>query len=124
VVACYPKLIQAGQTEWAKQLFSHFQLAMQSHLDQWPDDAMSANNLAWMYCQCDLNLEQALSLSQHAVKLAPSSAVYLDTLAETQFRLGLADQAIQSMRGCVRLSPREPHYRNNLVRYSGLVEGR
>jgi hypothetical protein len=119
VVACYPKLVQAGQNEWAKQLFSRFQSAMQSHLSQWPDDAMTANNLAWMYCQCDLNLEQAMSLSQHAVKLAPSSAVYLDTLAETQFRLGQTDQAIQSMRGCVRLVPREPHYRNNLVRYSG-----
>lgn len=118
VVACYPKLIKAEQNEWAEQLFSRYQTAMKSHLETWPDDAMTANNLAWMYCQCDLHLDQALSLAQQAVRLAPSSAVYLDTLAETQFRLGQINQAIQSMRGCVRLSPREPHYRDNLARYS------
>jgi tetratricopeptide (TPR) repeat protein len=79
---------------------------------------MNLNNLAWMYTQCERELDRALELSQRAVQLAPSSAVYLDTLAEVHFRRGNSQKAVELMRECVYLDPREPHYRENLDRFS------
>jgi predicted Zn-dependent protease len=70
-----------------------------------------------MYAKCDYKLETALNWSARAVELSPTSAVYLDTLAEIQFRMGNVTQAIESMRGCIKLDPRGSHYRANLVRF-------
>lgn len=118
VVHCFPLWQQAGQQEFAEGLFLGYEKSLLQHLENWPKDAMNLNNLAWMYAQCDRQLDKALELSQRAVRLAPSSAVYLDTLAEVYFRLGDHVKAIETMRQCVGLDPREPHYRENLVRFA------
>ncbi len=117
VVQCYPSLTQAGQSQLAEELFEQYEQAMLQQIRRWPNDATALNNLAWMYAKCDRNLEQALELAQRAVGLAPSSPVFLDTLAEVEFRNGLVERALESMRGCVKLDPRDQHYRENLVRY-------
>lgn len=122
VCQCYPLLLKAGEPELADELYSKYQAAMLAQLQQWPDDSTALNNLAWMYSQCDRQLDDAARLSQRAVKLAPSSAVFLDTLAEVQFRQGHVEQALETMRQCVRLDPRELHYRENLARYQQGVQ--
>jgi tetratricopeptide (TPR) repeat protein len=118
VVSCYPLLVKAGQQDFAQQLFTQFESALLNQIRQWPEDAMSLNNLAWMYAKCGVKLDEALDLSRQAVKLVPSSAVYLDTLAEVQYRRGEVDLAIETMRNCARIDPRAPGYRKNLVRFS------
>lgn len=118
VVNCFPPLVAAGQTEMAEELFRRYSDSVGEHLRSWPNDAMNLNNLAWMYTQCERELDRALELSQRAVQLAPSSAVYLDTLAEVHFRRGNSQKAVELMRECVYLDPREPHYRENLDRFS------
>lgn len=117
VCKCYPLLLKAGKPELAEELYSKYQVAMLAQLERWPDDSTALNNLAWMYAQCDRQLDDAARLSQRAVELAPSSAVFLDTLGEVQFRQGDLDEALETMRQCIRLDPRERHYRENLVRY-------
>ena len=117
VCQCYPLLLKAGETELAEELYTRYQTVMLEQLEQWPDDSTALNNLAWMYAKCDRQLEEAAKLSQRAVQLAPSSPVFLDTLGEVQFRQGQVDRALETMRQCVRLDPREQHYRENLVRY-------
>jgi Tfp pilus assembly protein PilF len=117
VISCYPIWVEAGRIDQADALFERYQTALNAHLEQWPNDAMNLNNMAWMYCQCDRNLEQALRMSEQAVELIPSSAVYLDTLAEVHFRMGDVGRAIELMRQCVTMDPREDHYRENLNRY-------
>ncbi|MCA9134910.1 MAG: hypothetical protein KDA45_17195, partial [Planctomycetales bacterium] len=117
VVQCYPRLQAAGQSELAQQLFDSYEQNMLQQLELWPQDATALNNLAWMYSQCDVKLDAALPLICRAVELAPSSAVFLDTLAEVEFRSGDVAAALETMRSCVRLDPREAHYRENLVRF-------
>ncbi len=117
VCQCYPLLRDKGQTELAQQLFVNYEQEMERQIERWPNDATALNNLAWMYSQCDLKLDRARELSQRAVELAPSSAVFLDTLAEIEFRSGNLAAAGQTMRDCIRLDPRERHYRENLVRF-------
>jgi tetratricopeptide (TPR) repeat protein len=111
-------LVKAGQHEFAQQLFSQFESALKEQIRQWPEDAMSLNNLAWMYAKCNVKLNEALELSRKAVGLVPSSAVYLDTLAEVHYHRGEVDLAIETMRDCVRIDPRGKGYRKNLVRFS------
>lgn len=117
VVQCYPRLREAGELEQADNLFAAYEQRMLDQLQRWPRDASALNNLAWMYARCDRALEKGMSLSRRAVELAPTSAVFLDTLAELEFRSGLREQAIATMRHCVRLDPREVHYRENLIRF-------
>lgn len=117
VVQCYPPLIAAGETELAEELFTSYEQNMLQQISHWPHDATALNNLAWMYSQCDRKLEEAQQLAQQATALAPHSAIFLDTLAEVEFRSGLVEAASETMRECVRLDPREIHYRDNLVRF-------
>lgn len=118
VIQCYPKLVASGHQEMAEELLVRYETELERQLELWPKDATSLNNTAWMYSQCDIKLDRALELAQQAVALAPSSPVFLDTFAEVQFRRGDVDAAIESMRGCVKLDPRDKHYRENLVRFS------
>jgi tetratricopeptide (TPR) repeat protein len=118
VVNCYPLLREAGQLELAQELFKQYEAALLQQLKAWPNDAMALNNLAWMYAKSDEKLDQAYQLSRQAVMLVPNSAVYLDTLAEVQFHRGDIEEALATMRNCVRLDPRAPNYRKNLVRFS------
>ncbi len=117
VVQCYPKLVEAEQLEFAEQIFAAYETTMLEHIGRWPLDATASNNLAWMYSQCDRKLEDALQLANTAVGLAPNSAVFLDTLAEVQFRQGHAAEAYRTMLQCVRIDPRDRRYRENLVRF-------
>lgn len=117
VVACYPRLVEAGQSAMADRLFDSYEANMLRQIAIWPNDAMALNNLAWMYTQCDRKLEDALRLAEKVVLLAPNSAVYLDTLAEVHYRSGRVEEAVETMQECVRLDPRENHYRANLIRF-------
>jgi Flp pilus assembly protein TadD len=117
VVQCYPRLMEAGETRFAEELFNEYQQTLLEQIKAWPNDSTALNNLAWMYARSNRNLTEALPLAQRGVELAPHSPVFLDTLAEVKYRLGMIDEAIEDMRGCVRLDPRSPNYRANLVRF-------
>lgn len=119
VVQCYPRLVEAGQTELAEQFFNLYETSMLQQIETWPGDATAWNNLAWMYSQCGRNLDRALEMAQRATQLAPNSEVYLDTLAEVQFLLGDVDAAYQTALECIRLDPRDTRYRDNLQRFRG-----
>ncbi len=117
VVQCYPRLVEAGEVEFAEQLFHDYELALQDQIKAWPNDSTALNNLAWMYSQCNQKLDKALSLASRGVELAPNSPVFLDTRAEVEYRLGMVEKAIETMRNCVRIDPRSANYRANLVRF-------
>ncbi|MEM8735319.1 MAG: hypothetical protein AAGG44_13895 [Planctomycetota bacterium] len=118
VVQCYPRLVAQGDMERANRLFDSYETTMLKQLERWPNDAMANNNLAWMYSQCDRKLEEAMRLAEKAVSLAPNSAVYLDTLAEVHYRSGRLTPAMLTMRNCIRLDPRDPHFQQNLLRFA------
>lgn len=117
VVQCFPRLRDAGQAERARQLFDSFESTMLRQIENWPNDTTALNNLAWMYAKCDQKLDEAYRLAQKAVSLAPNSHIYLDTLAEVHFRASRYEAAIAAMEDCIRMAPREQHYRHNLERF-------
>jgi tetratricopeptide (TPR) repeat protein len=61
-----------------------------------PHHATALNNLAWHFALRNENLEEALSLSQNSLALAPNQPNYLDTKAEILLRLGRFAEARQA----------------------------
>ncbi len=113
----YLELVATGNQKVGDDLFARYEKRLLEHLERWPKDATTHNNLAWMYARCNLKLEEALEHSQIAVELSPHSAILLDTLAEVQFRLKYYSAAIDSMHRCIQLDPRDPHLRRQLERF-------
>lgn len=118
----FHELVASGNQATAEKWFARYEQRLLAHLEQWPTDATSHNNLAWMYARCNLKLEEALEHSQTAVELSPHSPVLLDTLAEVQFRLNHRSAAIHSMQRCIQLDPRDPHFRRQLERFLQAAE--
>ena len=90
---------------------------LEEHLVRWPDDTLVGNNLAWLYANVERRLDRALELSQHVADLLPEESIYLDTLAEVEFRLGHIDKAIEISSRCRSLAPLETHHRTQVHRF-------
>jgi tetratricopeptide (TPR) repeat protein len=110
----YPRLVRQGQQAAADQLLERCSQRMLGHLQKWPDDAGSHNNLAWMFARCNQRLDEARQHAEIAVKLSEGAPTYIDTLAEILFRQGEIDRAIELAEQCIRLDPRHFHYRKQL----------
>ena len=65
---------------------------------------------------CRRNLDKALQHAEKAVELSPSTAGYLDTLAEVHFQRGDKDKAIAMQKRAVKLNPKKSYYRKQLKR--------
>jgi hypothetical protein len=79
--------------------------------------ARGHNDLAWLCARCRRHLDQGLTHAQTAVALAPTSAPYLDTLAEVHFPRGDQAKAIELMQRCLELVPGRDFYRGQLKRF-------
>ena len=113
----YPRLVKRGAQADADRLLERCSSRMLKHLEQWPQDAGSHNNLAWMYARCERHLDEALKHAQLAVELSEDAPTYIDTLAETHFRLGHLDEALRLAEKCTALDPRHDHYQQQLQRF-------
>jgi len=69
-----------------------------------PDDAASANDLAWLLAKQGERLDQAHALAQLALRIAPGVEV-LDTLGYVQMKQGDLDAAIGSFRRALDEQP-------------------
>jgi len=78
-----------------------FRRLIESH----PDNPTSLNYLGYMFADKGVNLEEALTLIQKAVKLDPTSGAYLDSLGWVHFRLGNLDLAEKHLTEAARLEP-------------------
>ncbi|MCU0711936.1 MAG: hypothetical protein MUC43_07735 [Pirellula sp.] len=98
--------------------FDLFWNKMKQQIDEFPNDAMSLNNVAWMASQCNRRLDEAIELSRRAVELRPDPT-YLDTLADLEFRLGNVEKAIEISQQCREIEPRDEQHRKQLRRFFG-----
>lgn len=81
--------------------------------------AVAANNLAWMYAEKGLNLDQALQLAQTAKASLPEQPEVNDTLGYVYLKKDLATLAVAPLRLSVEKDPRNPLYHYRLgVAYS------
>lgn len=100
--------------EW----FDLFWNKMKQQIEDFPNDAMTLNNIAWMASQCNRRLDEALAMSRRAVDLRPDPT-YLDTLADLEFRVGNVEKAIEISQKCRELEPRDDQHRKQLRRFFG-----
>jgi tetratricopeptide (TPR) repeat protein len=78
--------------------------ALQELLNEFPDFAPAANDLAWALAEENEELDQALRLAVRAVRLSPEAEV-LDTLGFVRLQRGELDEAEDAFRTAVERSP-------------------
>lgn len=112
-----PLLESAGRKNDADRIFKPMFDRLRSVIKSYPDSPQLRNQAAWMAAKCNRELDAALADATHAVKLRPSSAAYIDTLAEVQFVQGNTDEAIKTIRRAVQLEPAGDYYQKQLTRF-------
>jgi tetratricopeptide (TPR) repeat protein len=97
VLNTYPLLIKAGRNADATEMFNRVYTLLKTNLETIREDRKPQlqNNLAWFLARCNQKLEEARDASMQAVAAEPGNAAYIDTLAEIQFRLGNAEEAVK-----------------------------
>ncbi|MCA9161789.1 MAG: hypothetical protein KDA62_02375 [Planctomycetales bacterium] len=109
----------AGMREAIDPLFNQTYSLYVELCEDYPETASHHNNLAWLAARCDRQLDAALTHAEQAVKLAPESMAYLDTLAEVHFRRGDTSQAIELAEKCLAAEPNNTHFQTQLKRFRG-----
>jgi Tfp pilus assembly protein PilF len=79
-----------------------------------PRAAVAANNLAWMYAEDNVRLDEALQLAQAAQQQLPDSPEVSDTLGWVYFKKGMYPQAITPLTLSVEKDPNNPEYQFRL----------
>jgi tetratricopeptide (TPR) repeat protein len=81
-----------------------------------PKAAGCHNRLAWLGSRCGRRLDTALEHARTATTLTPSSAGYLDTLAEVHFQRGDQTEALAAMKRAIKLAPGQAYFARQLRR--------
>ena len=79
-----------------------------------PDNAVAANNMAWILSK--EGKPEALAYAEKAVALVPKESAFLDTLAQIHSGAGRLERALEIEKQAVALSPEFPPHRLNLAR--------
>jgi tetratricopeptide (TPR) repeat protein len=84
-----------------------------------PDNAVAANNVAWLYCESNQNLEQALSLARKARETDPNNAHIADTLGWIYYRMGNYTLAADQLEFAINHGLQKPanYYRHGMACY-------
>ena len=69
----------------------------QKTLELKPENAIAANNLAWIYCKENRNLGEALSLASMARKQDPNNPNYADTLGWAYYKMANYTLAVNQL---------------------------
>jgi tetratricopeptide (TPR) repeat protein len=112
-----PKMRQADSALLADSTLDRIMNIGVDYCQRFPEDATTANNLAWVAAMNGQHLETALELSQQAVYREPDSAIYRDTLAEILFRLDRVDEALQIEEACLLDDATQWHLHKQVEKY-------
>jgi tetratricopeptide (TPR) repeat protein len=80
-----------------------------------PGNPFVQNNIAFLLMETGGDADEALRLTQSALKKAPEDPVLTDTLGWIYFKKGRLDAATQTLAGVVRQEPRNPIFRYHLA---------
>lgn len=83
--------------------------ALRGYIDARPDESDGYNALGYLFADHNINLEEALSLIEHALSIEPDSAPIIDSHGWVLFRLGDLDAARERIEESLRLMGAEPH---------------
>lgn len=113
-----PLLRKAGMNAEADKLFENNYQIYSNLVKQYPESANFHNQTAWVAAICVRRLDEALVLAERAVKLAPLSPSYADTLAEVHFARGDRERALVWARKAAALEPDGKFYEERLQSFS------
>lgn len=119
-----PTLRKASLDEIADQFVESILESAEIHLQEFPADAMIANNVAWASAMNHHSLDRALRLARRAVALEPDSAIYRDTLAEILARLERPEEALLIEKNCILDDPSQWHLHEQIQRFQKLSKPR
>ena len=83
-----------------------------SSTEELPD---AYNALGYLYAEQGIKLDEAETLVRRALKSAPTSGAYLDSLGFIYFKQGKLDAAIESLEQAVRYLPDTPEILSHLA---------
>src|SRR5690606_16587889 len=84
-------------------------------LERDPNAHAAANNLAMVILGRNGDADEAADLAQRAVDTSPTTAEYLDTLAQAHARAGRYEPAIAAMQRAIRVDPGRAAWQWNLL---------
>jgi tetratricopeptide (TPR) repeat protein len=73
-----------------------------------PDDAEALNYLGYTYADLGINLDEAETLIQTALKLKPNDGYITDSLGWVYFKRGQYSEALQLLKKAIKLVPDDP----------------
>lgn len=111
-----PMLKDIGQQALADEVFNTTYQFLDALCRKYPNAGHVRNAIAWLAARCGKQLDGGLEHAQRAVELDPRCAPFIDTLAEIFFQLGRREEALELIRKCVELEPKEPYFRRQLTR--------
>jgi tetratricopeptide (TPR) repeat protein len=97
---------------------------IKSRLDADPTDPSLLNDAAWLCARCDQKLDDALSWASQAVAAMPQDAAIIDTLAEVNFHLGRAAEAVRLESAATSLEPQDQFMAGQLKRFRAAANSR
>ena len=87
-------------------------------------NAGAMNNLAWLYSQMEIKLDEALALSRRSLEIDPDNPNYLDTLAEIYLLKKEYYRALTYLRKAIEQNPPNlEYYTNRLEKIKRLAYG-
>lgn len=111
------ELDRRGRNADAESLYRKAAGPYEAMAKEYPQSAFAHNGAAWVAACCHRDLDAALAHAERAVELAPTTAGYLDTLAEVHFQRGERDKALDAMRRCRAMEPTRGYFRRQLARF-------
>jgi tetratricopeptide (TPR) repeat protein len=79
-----------------------------------PKNSQSLNNLAWLYCENNMKIAEAIEYSKKACELEPYSDAYLDTLAEAYYINKSYDLAVDTIQRAIKINPNYTYLKQQL----------
>ena len=73
-----------------------------------PDHENALNYLGYSFADKGINLDEAISLVERALKIKPDNGAYVDSLGWAYYKKGLIDLAIQHLKRASELMPDDP----------------
>lgn len=111
----FPTLREKGMHAIHRRCYQPIAQNLRRSIKKFPLAANTRNSFAWLSARSLYNLDEAITLSQESLKLAPFTPAYEDTLAEIYFALGHRKTAIIHSKNALNLiTTGQSHFRYNL----------
>lgn len=108
---------KAGRADLARLERERVGESLARSLERPDNDASTLNGLAWVCATNGVHFPDALRAAERAVAMEPGSAEILDTLAEVHHRMGHRDQAVETAKKALSISPDDEYLKGQLARF-------